>query len=313
MESQKPSDSRIATLTASGANPLTNMIIQDAVREFIGLKTSGGLSERTTEFYEDNLQPFVKFVGAGSRLVDLDTQTLNKYLEYSAGLSGVVAHEKRFVSLKVFLNQMVWMGYIPVTPLRAKKPKVPKRIIAPFTAQEVQRMLDSCVGTTAHRDKAMIMTLVDSGVRLNELTQMKHRDINFRTGDLFVIGKGAKERNVPLSATTLKNIYRYLKTRRSDLDEVWLSEERNPLTRRGVQQVVKRASLRVFHRSYGPHKFRHTAACAWAEAGIDIKDIARLLGHSSLKQSVEYVEFIRGRHALAEARKVSYVEREKLH
>ena len=126
------------------------------------------------------------------------------------------------------------------------------------------------------------------------------------------MGKGNKQRVVVLSQTTMLAIYKYLKGRNSPLETIWLSEEGKPLTRSGVQQVVRRISKKALGKVYGPHKFRHTAACYQLERGMSAEDLMKFLGHASIKQALEYAEYVRARHALSEARKYSMVEREGL-
>lgn len=292
---------------------LCSRLVGETVDTFISMKRVEQMSPRTLRYYRDNLQPLRVFVGEEVVISSLTTDLLNRYLMYSVTLRGVVAHRRRYDVLRTFINWLVWMGYFPVSPLKAKPPKVPKRVIVPFTAAEVQMMLDSCTRrATANRDRAMILTLCDSAIRLDELAHMKEADINWKEGQLYVFGKGAKERHAYLSVTTMKAIFRYVHTRRKDSLWVWLSEEGVPLTRSGCQQVIRRLSKRALGRVYGPHKFRHTAACSFLMNGMSADALMRMLGHSSMKQSLEYAEYVRARHAFAEAKKFSMVEREGL-
>ncbi len=283
---------------------LTTIVLSDAVAEFVTMKTVEQKSPKTIRFYKDNLKPLVVFLG-DMEVSRLDSASLNRYLVFSQTLPGNVAHQKRFVCLRAFLNHLVWMGYLPHTPLRAKMPKVGQKVISPCTEDEVRAML---VGAS-HRDEAIIMTLVDAGIRLDELTKMKLNDLDFKQGTVFVTGKGAKERYAPISISTQRVIYRYLTTRKSASEYVWLSEEKKPLTKSGVQQIIRRISKRTLGKTYGPHKFRHTAACAALLNGMPVESLMKMLGHANIRQSLEYAEYVRAKRALIDAKQYSYVEK----
>ncbi len=298
---------------------LSSRCVGDTVDVFIGMKKAEQMSPRTIRYYQDNLRPLRVFMGEDAPVSALSTDALNRYMTYSVaikasrGQPGAVAHRRRFDCLRTFINWLVWMGYIPASPLRAKAPKVPRRVISPFTTEEVQKMLDACKGRgTANRDNAIILTLTESAIRLDELAGILVDDIDWKEGWVLVHGKGNTDRRAPLARTTLRSIYRYYVTRRKDAPQLWLSEEGKPLTRSGVQQVVRRLSKKALGKVYGPHKFRHTAACYQLERGMSAEDLMRFLGHKSIKQALEYAEYVHARHALSEARKFSMVEREGL-
>lgn len=279
------------------------------LRDFISSKERQGSSPRTIENYRLSLAPFQTFMGDVT-LKAVTTQTLSAYLDESAkrkplraDWTGNTARRRRYDVLRTFLNYCVWMGYFELSPLKDKPPREPTRIIVPFTPEEVQKMVASC-GRNAYRDKAIIMVLCDSGIRLNELSQMRRADIDWQEGSAHIHGKGAKQRRVPLSPTTLRYVDRYAKG-----DSLWLSEEGHPLTRSGCQQIIRRISKTALGRTYGPHKFRHTAACAYLMSGMSVSDLATMLGHASQRMALQYAEYVRERHAIQEAKRFSYVEK----
>lgn len=139
----------------------------------------------------------------------------------------------------------------PVARVRVAKPK--PKVVVPYSGDEIRRMLAVCDYDYDHnarfagsRNRAIILGLLDTGVRLSELINMKVRDINTDTGCVRVLGKGNKERVVRVGKVALKALWRYLMCRgRSNVEQLWLTEEGRPMQGTGVQALVKRLKERA--------------------------------------------------------------------
>lgn len=312
MENQKPS--MLGPLGAGTPSKLS--ILSDAIDDFLMTKRLERCSRRTEANYRYMLAPFLEVVGGQTAMGELSPKVIKQYLLISQQRPGEWSHRARYNSLRVFLRWAVREGYMDYNPLTARPPKMPRRVIPIFTDQDLRNMLKAATERTSRkiglRDKAVLMVLMDTGMRLNELSGMRAEHINWETGAISImpaIAKGEKARTVVLSNATLLAIAKYLRVRSSPLEALWLSEERRPLTRSGVQQIVRRVSKQALGKVAGPHRFRHTYACNYLANGGTIDSLRYLLGHSSLAMVLHYAEATKARRAVDEAQRWSPVER----
>jgi integrase/recombinase XerC len=301
----KPSD----FLEMSVQRASDSSVLFDAVADFVTTKRLEQKSARTVGNYQYDLKTFLQVVGAQTPMANISPQMVKQYLLLSQQRPGPYSHFSRYRSLRVFFNWCVREGYLPSNPLTVRPPKLPQRVMPIFSDADLRAMVDACTESTALRDRALLLVLMDTGMRLNEVVFMRAEHISWEEGALHVYGKGNKERIVVPSRPTLLAIYRYLKARRSPLENIWLSEERRPLTRSGVQQIIKRISMKALGKAAGPHKFRHTFACNYLANGGSIDSLQYILGHSSLKMVMQYVEATKAQRARAQSRLFSPVER----
>jgi site-specific recombinase XerD len=176
-----------------------------------------------------------------------------------------------------------------------------KPAIKPYTREDVEAMLAACKSTrryvlpnknvchrsrpTAHRDKAIILVLVDTGVRASKLRKITIADVDKRNKRIFVWGKGAKERTVYIDASTARAIWRYLATRpdaRAD-DPLFVTQEGRPLTRDSLCHLIIRLGRRAGIANANIHRFRHTFAINFLRNGGNAYTLQRLLGHSTMR------------------------------
>lgn len=179
--------------------------------------------------------------------------------------------------------------------IKVSKPK--PKVVTPYSAEEIKKMLAVCDYDYEHnakflasRNRAIILVLLDTGIRLSELVQMTVSDIESETGHIKVLGKGAKERVVRIGKTAQKALWRYLVYRPNDgIKELWLTEEGKPLLQSGVQSLIKRIKQRASITSQGSiHRFRHTFALGFLRADKNVFNLQYLLGHSDLDMVKRY-------------------------
>jgi site-specific recombinase XerD len=207
-------------------------------------------------------------------------------------------------------------GFVDTHIVRAiRSPKPEKRAIEPFTREEVEAMLEACERTeeydregkatcsnarpTALRDRAMILLLVDTGIRASEMVAdprhdrdgLRICDIDRRDKSVKVFGKGDKERIVRLSYGTVKAIWRYLVTRpdAQPTDPLFTNIHGRPFTVSGLGQTIKYLGERCGIHAY-PHKFRHTFAINFLRNGGKTIELQHLLGHTTLEMVKRYVK-----------------------
>ena len=140
------------------------------------------------------------------------------------------------------------------------------------------------------RNRAIVLVLLDAGVRLSELTGMRLTDVDTSNGNIRVLGKGNKERVVWISKTTQKAPWRYLMHRPDNSDtELWLTEEGKGFSPRGVQSFVKGLKGRAGVKGSGCiHRFRHTFALYCLRVDTNVFNLQYLLGHSELEMVRRY-------------------------
>jgi site-specific recombinase XerD len=171
--------------------------------------------------------------------------------------------------------------------LRAlRRPHVPRRLIALFSDAELRRLL----ALADERERALVLLLFDTGLRLSELVSLRVGDVR-PDGTLHVLGKGAKERIVPLGTTARRALVRYLGTRaRASAIDPLFTGRQGALSQRGTQQAIARLGRRAgVGTRCSPHTFRHTFAHGYLVNGGDVFSLQQILGHATLDMVRRYV------------------------
>ncbi len=220
-------------------------------------------------------------------------------------------------TLKRFFNWLVEEDVIKISPmLKIKPPKVEQKIISPFTPEHLRKLVKLCDPTTfcGLRNRAMVLTFVDTGVRLKEMWTMKVEDIDFDRGIIKVHGKGAKERVVGIVQNTQKALLQYLLSRDDNHPCVWVTEERTPLTYEGISQIFRNIKKRAGFNDVrcSPHTFRHTFATMMLENGASEFEVQTLLGHNKLDMTRRYAASLNSAKAVLKHKRFSPVEHLKL-
>jgi len=218
-------------------------------------------------------------------------------------------------ALRTFFNWVVKEGFLAVSPLTmVKVPKPKPRVIQPYSSEQIKKMLQVCEYDCQHnakflgsRNRAIILILLDSGLRLSELANIKLQDIDTERGWIKVTGKGNKERIVRIGKTAQKALWRYLMYRgEDDKQALWLSEERKPLQSSGIQSSINRLKKRAGVNETGcVHKFRHSFALAFLRADHNPFNLQYLLGHNSLEMVRRYTATLGMEDALKAHEKAS--------
>jgi len=301
--------------TRLGAPPGTSL--KSLVNGFVLTKQTEGKSPRTIEFYSENLNRFLWYSSMQDWPDDIRMFTqwhIREFLSYLAnekcrwGLKGNGSETSQqkashttvhhyFVVLANFFGWVVREGFLKESPTAGIKVAKPKnKVIKPYAHGEIIRMLAVCDHDYEHntkflgsRNKAIVLVLLDAGVRLSELIGMTLEDINTSNGNIRVIGKGSKERVVRIGKVAQKSLWRYLMHRPDNGRELWLSEEGRPLNHSGVQCLIRRLKERARVDGSGSvHRFRHTFALNFLRADKNVFNLQYLLGHSELEMVRRY-------------------------
>lgn len=253
--------------------------------QFLAAKRLAGLSRRTICTYDQRVGHFVRWLGQRP----LDRPTIRTYISHlneTRTLATVAAYVR---DVSAFCGWLVAEEYMPRNPTSKLRPKLPKRKPASYSRLQVRRLIE----VAGPRDRAIMITMLDTGLRAGELCSMRRTTIDPDTGHFTVIGKGDKERSSWLSAFAVGAIGAYLTTRSDSNPALWLSRDGGPLTPAGVHQMLHRRATAAGIRADVQrllHSFRATFARNYITQGGDLESLRRLLGHESIAMSAHYAQ-----------------------
>jgi integrase/recombinase XerD len=181
----------------------------------------------------------------------------------------------------------------------AARPRIGRRLPRPLSLPEVRRLLDSPGGDSSRgrRDRAMLALLYSSGLRVSELVQLKHADLDLQRGVIAAFGKGAKRRLVPMGEVALERLAAHLQDGTATTEPTFgFSNRRGKAwTRQTVWKMVARHALAVgIAENVYPHRLRHSFATHLLAGGADLRSVQALLGHSSIVTTEIYTHVSRG-------------------
>ena len=213
---------------------------------------------------------------------------------------------RRLSALRRFYRLQLANGVIGEDPtLRVRAPRKPQRLPKHLSEKEVEALLaaPNPATTLGLRDRAMLETLYATGLRVSELVGLRLSQLSQDAGVLRVIGKGSKERLVPVGDEALAWIDRYLREARSLLannakcDEVFLTERHKPMTRQAFWALIKRYAVRagIPKSALSPHVVRHAFATHLLNHGADLRVVQLLLGHADITTTTIYTHVARER------------------
>ena len=256
------------------------------------IKLEKRLAANSVESYLRDLRSFAHFV---LRLWDVpphkvEPQMVERYIAwlYDRGREKT-SQARALSSIKSFFNFLMVNDRIEASPAEfVLTPKFGRQLPDVLTTHEIDRIIAAVDTSTVKglRDSAMLEVLYSCGLRVSELTSLKLQDLFFGEGYIRVIGKGDKQRLVPISATARERIHRYLDKRpgtRSGEDTVFLNNRGGQLTRVMVFTILKQAAkIAGIDKKISPHTFRHSFATHLLEGGASIRQVQEMLGHESI-------------------------------
>jgi integrase/recombinase XerC/integrase/recombinase XerD len=196
-----------------------------------------------------------------------------------------------FREVRCFYNWLVEAGYVERSPFAGlRNVRLPRKIVQPYTPDDVRALLTACGDSDIGlRDRAIVMTLLDTGIRVSELAQMVLADLDLDELRLRVLhAKGNKQRVVPFSATCKIELERFLERRGDAAGPLFCASDHHvglrpqvPLRPNGVKQLLRRLGKKTGVAKVHAHRFRHSFATWAIEQGAREFDVQLLLGHSS--------------------------------
>ncbi len=274
--------------------------MQELVEEFLGYLVSvKNYSYNTLLSYSVDLKDFVEFCKKRGYNALSDVTSIKDYLEYLKNKKyNPFTIARRLSSLKSFYKFLeLEKGLNTNAFLYLESPKLPLRLPKVLSLEEVERLLATPDISTplGFRDRTMLELLYATGLRVSELVGLKLENINLELGLLKVLGKGSKERLVPIGDYALNFLKTYLEEIRPGFlnsyskDYVFLNRRGKPLSRQRFWQIIKGYAKKCgLEDRVTPHVIRHSFATHLLQGGADLRTLQMMLGHSSLATTQIY-------------------------
>lgn len=286
---------------------------------YLTSKQLKGCSPKTIAAMRSVLSRFIRFLEARGHSLKLIDLTLQDARDFSASLNGkIVKYEGHKFNrpvpdaqyspetihsyvriLRTFSSWLYEEGYTKRPLLdRLELPKLPKPHVEVLTPEEIKKIIaiinpDTYLGS---RLLAMILIMLDTGIRAGELVGMLMRNVDWERGVIKVLGKGSKERIVPIGIVARQTMLRYVdafrpKPAREDVDNVFLSVDGYPLTVNAIVHIMSRLAKNSGVTRLHAHLWRHTSSVTYLLDGGDMKSLQLYLGHSTTKMTGRYLQF----------------------
>ena len=265
------------------------------------LKLERGLSFNTIKSYEYDLHLFKKFLDEhkiNDSPLNCKPETIKDYLFKSLSNKKSRSQARSISAIKGFFNYLIFEDLIKVNPiLDIELPKLDKKLPAVLSENEITKLIDSVdlSYNFGQRNKTIIEILYGTGIRVSELINLKLSNIFFNEKIIKIIGKGNKERFVPLGDIASNQIKVYLNHRNKNIvdpefsDILFLNRYGRKLTRSMIFKIVTDASKRInIHKRISPHTLRHSFATHLLKNGADLRTIQIILGHESITTTEIY-------------------------
>jgi integrase/recombinase XerD len=278
------------------------------------LAVERGLSRHTVDAYRRDLRRYQIYLG--DRGVDDPTRAIEEDIAgFVADLSASEYGDGRryrpssvaraLAAVRSFHRFLVLEGETKTDPAEGvARPKVPRSLPKPLTVDEVAALVAAPGedGPLALRDRALLETLYGAGLRISELVALDVDDVDLDEGSVRALGKGSKERIVPLGRYAVRALEAYLRRARPDLagprsrGALFLNRRGGRLTRQGCTNIIKAMARRAgIRKRVTPHMLRHSFATHLLEGGADVRVVQELLGHASLATTQIYTLITRDR------------------
>ncbi len=275
-------------------------------------------SPHTCRCYRKDLEGFEKFLRdsgmyiaptGGIEIERVDRMAIRKYLSFLHRKNKKSSIARKISTLRSFFKYLVREQVIPSNPAKSvSTPKVEKTLPTTLTVDEAFRLMESPKSISEAppeggegkylRDRAILELLYSSGLRVSELVGLNSNQLDLDLGIVRVMGKGRKERIVPVGVKAIGVLKRYMEERGGLKEDkpIFINSRGGRLTTRSVGRLIKKYSRQSgIFRKVSPHSLRHTFATHLLDAGADIREIQEMLGHSSLSTTQRYTHLSMGK------------------
>ena len=279
---------------------------EELIKRFLNyLAVEKGLAKNTLEAYERDLRKYFHFMKAKS----VDDISRTDVVSFQARLSaeGIATPSaaRSLSAIRGFHKYLMLDGFAHMDPtVNIETPRGWKRLPKALSSADVDSLLNQpeLSAPIGLRDKAMLELLYATGLRVSELVGLRIPDINLERGFLIVMGKGSKERAVPMGEIAITAIKQYLAGARQtllngkDSDLLFISSKRRGITRQMFWERIKFYTIKAgIGKSISPHTLRHSFATHLLDNGADLRAVQAMLGHSDISTTQIYTHVSRER------------------
>ncbi len=244
-------------------------------------------SKNTINTYENSLNQLIKYTNKD--LLKLTSEDIEKFI---VSLELEASSISNYLSAyKTFYNYFIKLGDLKVNPIDIiDTPKLAKHLPTYLTVEEIDKLLDiDIVDAFSARNKSILELLYSSGLRISELISLEFKNIDLNDCIIRVMGKGSKERIVPINDVAIHYLkvyvkdYRHLLVKKEQNNFLYLNNHGKKMTRQGVFKMIKKLTLeKGIKKDVSPHTLRHSIATHMLENGADLRIIQEFLGHSDI-------------------------------
>ena len=258
-----------------------------------------GLSPKSVEAYLHDVLLLEEFLGE-KKMEDASFEDLQQFLKYLYQSDYNARSQARIISgMRAFYRYLIYSNVLETDPTELlDAPKIGMHLPDVLTVEEIQRIMEVIDLSTpeGHRNRAMAEVMYGCGLRVSELVTLRISNLFFDDGFVKVVGKGNKERLIPIGTTAMKMVNLYVDGKRKELkikkgeeDYVFLNRRGAHLTREMVFMLVKRwVKDAGIEKTVSPHTFRHSFATHLIEGGADLRAVQEMLGHESITTTEIY-------------------------
>jgi integrase/recombinase XerD len=277
---------------------------QEAIQDFTYyLKIERGLADNTIQNYRLDILKLANYLSEYNATLTpelVDEETLQGFIYSISKVINERSQARLISGLKSFFDYLIFEDYRKTNPLELiESPRLGRRLPDTLSTEEIDQLVDAIdlSHPQGHRNKAIIETLYGCGLRVSELVELKISDLFFEEGFIKVIGKGNKERLVPINRYTQKFIsiykeeFRILINQKSEFKDIlFLNRRGAQLTRAMIFTIVKQLAKKTnLQKNISPHTFRHSFATHLLENGANLRVIQQMLGHESITTTEIYM------------------------
>ncbi|MFQ6676011.1 MAG: site-specific tyrosine recombinase XerD [Fidelibacterota bacterium] len=274
----------------------------------ISLRVERNLSPHTVEAYEHDLSRYLRFLqqmGISGSLDDVQPWHIREYIRRLNDLGLKPSSIRRnFSVIRSYHRFLLEEDYSQTNPSELlEAPRMPRRLPSVLTVHEIDTLMEA-VDTSRPlglRDRAMLELMYSAGLRVSEVTGLKLMSLLANKGWVRIVGKGSKERIVPLGKEAARWMETYINDERPALlkkggvsDAVFLNHRGGPISRKGIWKIVKGyARAAGIRKPVSPHTLRHSFATHLLEGGADLRVVQELLGHEDISTTEVYTHLDR--------------------
>lgn len=280
------------------------MTILEAYKLFIQEQMYRGNSNYTLDYYERSLKMFLNFCGNDMDIEDIDVVFFKSYQLYISENLNInrVSVRTYARAVKVFLRWLYFEDYIDIDVNKLLLMKATKDVIIPLSDTEVKELISYYYNSTYLncRNKTMLMLMLDCGLRLSEVVNLKISDLDLKNNYLIINGKGSKQRLVPFGLSTKKQLVIYMQYRvnLNNNNPLFLNQNLTAITTNTIKMVFARLKKQEKFKRIYPHLLRHTFATNFIYAGGNLEVLRVLMGHSTINITQIYIHLAAQKHLL---------------